>query len=131
VLLTRWVVVSCAAPEFDPQRSGELLALHEAVGMIVEEEEELLTEHMQALQEHAELLTEEGKLLSAVQGSAVVDYDVDAYASRLATVSGSCPCSRPPLSRHRRVMVPVGSTAVVHRHPAVFSLARRALRRRF
>lgn len=32
------------------------------------------------------MLTEEGRLLQAVQGDDVVDYDIDQYASRLGTI---------------------------------------------
>jgi hypothetical protein len=38
------------------------------------------------LKENAELLTEEGKLLQRVQSDAVIDYDIDCYASRLGTI---------------------------------------------
>lgn len=38
------------------------------------------------LQENAELLTEEGTLLASIQGDDVVDYDIDAYTSRLDEV---------------------------------------------
>jgi len=38
------------------------------------------------MKENAELLTEEGRLLQAVQGDDVVDYDIDQYASRLGTI---------------------------------------------
>lgn len=68
---------------FDAKTSGELLALHEAVSMIVDEEEDLLNEHMAAIQENAELLTQEGQLLSQVQGRDVIDYDIDDYATKL------------------------------------------------
>jgi hypothetical protein len=84
----------------------ELRELHEAVGMIVADEEALLDAHMAAIQENAQvghwtelltvvlqlvvsylqLLTEEGALLSQVQGSGVVDYDIDAYAAKLHDV---------------------------------------------
>ncbi len=63
--------------------SAELLSLHETVSRLVEEEELLLTEHMDCIQENAELLTEEGRLLAKVQGEDVVDYDIDMYAERL------------------------------------------------
>jgi hypothetical protein len=39
-------------------------------------------------QENAELLTEEGRLLQAIQGDDVVDYDIDAYAQRLQEILG-------------------------------------------
>jgi hypothetical protein len=41
-------------------------------------------------QENAELLTEEGRLLQAIQGDDVVDYDIDAYAQRLQEILGEC-----------------------------------------
>jgi kinesin family protein 2/24 len=65
------------------QASDDLASLHECVASLFEEEENLLNGHMNAIQENAELLTEEGQLLARVQGEDVVDYDIDAYASRL------------------------------------------------
>lgn len=38
------------------------------------------------VQENADLLTEEGMLLQQIQGENVVDYDIDAYASRLSQI---------------------------------------------
>ena len=58
-------------------------SLWEAGQSLYEQEEALLNAHMNAIQENAELLTEEGQLLARVQGEDVVDYDIDAYASRL------------------------------------------------
>lgn len=37
-------------------------------------------------QENAELLTEEGRLLQQIQGDDVIDYDIDAYATRLSEI---------------------------------------------
>ena len=71
----------------DEQQSGELLALHEAVDLLLEEEEQILDAHMTQIQENATLLTEEGRLLQSVQGQDVVDYDIDVYASKLEKVS--------------------------------------------
>lgn len=50
---------------------------------LFEEEEQLLTLHMENIHEHAELLTEEGALLKSVQGK---DYDFDMYASKLGDI---------------------------------------------
>jgi len=72
--------------ETEAGASGDLLDFHEAVSMIVQEEETLLNAHMSAIQEHAELLTEEGALLTRVQGDDVVDYDIDNYAERLDAI---------------------------------------------
>lgn len=83
---TRVALSLCLAGELPPDRSSEMLALQEAVSLIVEEEEALLSEHMSALQESAELLSEEGRLLAQVQGNDVIDYDIDAYATRLDQV---------------------------------------------
>lgn len=63
--------------------SAELLDFHEAVSMIVQEEETLLNAHMSSIQEHASLLEQEGRLLTKVQGDDVVDYDIDSYAEQL------------------------------------------------
>lgn len=59
------------------------LQFHEVMERIVTEEEEVLSLHMKTIQENAHMLTEEGQLLSMVQGSDIVDYDIDSYASRL------------------------------------------------
>lgn len=53
---------------------------------LFEEEEALLNLHMNIIQENAELLTEEGRLLQQIQGDDVVDYDIDAYATRLSEI---------------------------------------------
>jgi kinesin family member 2/24 len=53
---------------------------------MVEEEDDILREHMESIQVNANLLTQEGALLARVQGKGVVDYDIDAYASRLAEI---------------------------------------------
>ena len=60
--------------------------LHETVQTLYEEEENMLNAHMNEIQENAELLTEEGTLLASIQGDDVVDYDIDAYTSRLDEV---------------------------------------------
>lgn len=46
----------------------------------------MLNLHMNIIQENAELLTEEGRLLQQIQGDDVVDYDIDAYATRLSEI---------------------------------------------
>lgn len=66
--------------------SREVEALHRTVDSLFEEEEALLNLHMNVIQENAELLTEEGRLLQSIQGDEVVDYDIDAYASRLQEI---------------------------------------------
>ncbi|GBG26937.1 Diatom spindle kinesin-1 [Hondaea fermentalgiana] len=53
------------------------------VAKLVDMEEEVLSAHMKAIQRNADMLTEEGVLLSKVQGSDVVDYDIEEYAARL------------------------------------------------
>jgi len=53
------------------------------VQQIFDEEEQLLSLHMQAIQQNAEYITEENKLLESVQGE---DYDMDAYALRLTEI---------------------------------------------
>jgi kinesin family protein 2/24 len=55
----------------------------ELVQQLFEEEEQLLSLHMQAIQQNAEYITEENKLLESVQGE---DYDMDAYALRLTEI---------------------------------------------
>ena len=64
----------------------EVADLHKTVESLFEEEEALLNLHMNSIQENAELLTEEGRLLQAIQGDDVVDYDIDAYATRLQEI---------------------------------------------
>ena len=93
------------------EKSENVVELHKTVQSLFEEEENLLNLHMSVIQvsskiikylyvsflnvvyfmyiqfqENAELLTEEGRLLQAVQGEDVVDYDIDQYASRLGTI---------------------------------------------
>ena len=70
----------------DEQSVEEIAQLHRTVQTLFEEEESLLNLHMSVIQENAELLTEEGKLLQGVQSDAVVDYDIDNYASQLGTI---------------------------------------------
>lgn len=73
--------------ESDEEESVEEIAqLHRSVQTLFEEEESLLNLHMTVIQENAELLTEEGKLLQGVQSDAVVDYDIDNYASQLGSI---------------------------------------------
>ncbi len=73
--------------ESDEEKSVEEIAqLHRTVQTLFEEEESLLNLHMSVIQENAELLTEEGKLLQGVQSDAVVDYDIDNYASQLGSI---------------------------------------------
>lgn len=62
------------------------MELHHTVQSLFEEEEALLNLHMNIIQENAELLTEEGRLLQQIQGDDVVDYDIDAYATRLSEI---------------------------------------------
>jgi hypothetical protein len=60
--------------------------LQSVVDMLLEKEEALMTRHMACIEESADLLAEEGALLGRVQGQDVVDYDIDAYASRLEEI---------------------------------------------
>lgn len=55
----------------------------QVVQQLFEEEEQLLSLHMQSIQQNAEYITEENKLLESVQNETV---DVDAYALRLAEI---------------------------------------------
>jgi kinesin family protein 2/24 len=70
----------------DEKSVEEIAQLHRTVQTLFEEEESLLNLHMSVIQENAELLTEEGKLLQGVQSDAVVDYDIDNYASQLGSI---------------------------------------------
>ena len=100
-----------AAPEegraTSPGGDGELgLDFDSAVQQLVEEEEHLLDRHMGAIQRDAALLTEEGDLLARVQGDDIVNYDIDAYVTRLETVRCT-PCARLPahnIARSLRVV---------------------------
>lgn len=60
--------------------------MHHTVQSLFEEDEALLNLHMNIIQENAELLTEEGRLLQQIQGDDVIDYDIDAYATRLSEI---------------------------------------------
>eukprot|EP00640_Fibrocapsa_japonica_P005784 CAMPEP_0113940036 /NCGR_PEP_ID=MMETSP1339-20121228/6230_1 /TAXON_ID=94617 /ORGANISM="Fibrocapsa japonica" /LENGTH=101 /DNA_ID=CAMNT_0000943713 /DNA_START=17 /DNA_END=322 /DNA_ORIENTATION=+ /assembly_acc=CAM_ASM_000762 len=62
------------------------MEMHRTVQKVFEEEEALLDLHMVVIQETAGLLTEEGLLLQQIQGDDVVDYDIDAYATRLEQI---------------------------------------------
>mmetsp|Transcript_41184 Transcript_41184/g.54199 ORF Transcript_41184/g.54199 Transcript_41184/m.54199 type:complete len:644 (+) Transcript_41184:338-2269(+) len=70
----------------DEPNHEELMEMHRTVQKVFEEEETLLNLHMTVIQETAELLTEEGRLLQQIQGDEVVDYDIDAYATRLEEI---------------------------------------------
>lgn len=67
--------------DVDPASVAEL---HRTVDSLYEEEEGLLTAHMNVIQENAELLTEEGRMLQQVQDES--DYDIDAYVARLTVI---------------------------------------------
>ena len=64
----------------------KVVEMHHTVQSLFEEEEALLNLHMNIIQENAELLTEEGRLLQQIQGDDVIDYDIDAYATRLSEI---------------------------------------------
>lgn len=96
--------------------------MHHTVQSLFEEEEALLNLHMNIIQENAELLTEEGRLLQQIQGDDVIDYDIDAYATRLSEILDrkvcvwSCVvflCFRPPIS--------FGEKAPVRCAPSIYS----------
>ncbi|CAM9709739.1 unnamed protein product [Ectocarpus sp. 4 AP-2014] len=70
----------------DEEGEGGVVELHHTVQSLFEEEEALLNLHMNIIQENAELLTEEGRLLQQIQGDDVIDYDIDAYATRLSEI---------------------------------------------
>ncbi len=55
----------------------------QVVQQLFDEEEQLLSLHMQSIQQNAEYITEENKLLESVQSESV---DVDDYALRLAEI---------------------------------------------
>lgn len=61
----------------------DMLNFHEKVELIMEEEEKLLSCHVNAIKEDARILTEEGRLISQVQGEGVVDYDIDEYVKQM------------------------------------------------
>lgn len=73
-----------------------LMELHATAAHILEEEEDLLTQHMHAVQENAAQLREESDLLSRLQGHAGfggdgdgdgdTDIDVGTYAGRLEAI---------------------------------------------
>ena len=61
----------------------DMLNFHEKVELIMEEEEKLLSCHVDVIKEDARMLTEEGRLISQVQGEGVVDYDIDEYVKQM------------------------------------------------
>ena len=72
--------------EFDEPDNNEEQGpteLDHVVQQLFEEEEQLLSLHMQSIQQNAEYITEENKLLESVQGE---NNDMDAYALRLAEI---------------------------------------------
>ncbi len=72
--------------EFDEPDNNEEQGpteLDHVVQQLFEEEEQLLSLHMQSIQQNAEYITEENKLLESVQGE---NSDMDAYALRLAEI---------------------------------------------
>eukprot|EP01084_Bolivina_argentea_P060308 110184_1 len=72
--------------KYNASETEEVVELHRTVQSLFDEEEALLNLHMNVIQENAELLTEEGQLLQQIQGDDIVDYDIDAYASRLSEI---------------------------------------------
>eukprot|EP00903_Cladosiphon_okamuranus_P015554 g14359.t1 len=72
--------------EDEADEEGGVVEMHHTVQSLFEEEEALLNLHMNIIQENAELLTEEGRLLQQIQGDDVIDYDIDAYATRLSEI---------------------------------------------
>jgi len=66
--------------------SGKSANFEDMVSKLVDMEEDILSTHLKAMQKNADLLTEEGELLSKVQGSDVVDYDIEEYATRLEEI---------------------------------------------
>lgn len=68
------------------ESTQKVVEMHHTVQSLFEEEEALLNLHMNIIQENAELLTEEGRLLQQIQGDDVIDYDIDAYATRLSEI---------------------------------------------
>lgn len=79
-----WRPVSAADDDDDAVDPEVVAQLHSTVDSLFEEEEALLTAHMNVIQENAELLTEEGRMLQQVQGES--DYDIDAYVARLEAI---------------------------------------------
>ncbi|EAR84592.2 kinesin motor catalytic domain protein (macronuclear) [Tetrahymena thermophila SB210] len=66
--------------------SNEFFDFHEKVNTILEEQEEIFATHMAAIKEDAKLLTQESELISKVQGTGFIDYDIDLYVKKLETV---------------------------------------------
>lgn len=71
---------------FIDHRAKDLLAFHEKMDKIVDEEEELRNKHLAYLREAAQLLTEEGQLISNVQGVGNEEYDIDTYVNRMERI---------------------------------------------
>lgn len=66
--------------------SNEFFDFHEKVNTILEEQEEIFATHMAAIKEDAKLLTQESELISKVQGTGFIDFDIDLYAKKLDNV---------------------------------------------
>ena len=65
-----------------------LLVFHEKVDNIMEEQEQLRTNHLEYLKEVAMLITQQGELISNIQGQDSEDQDIDDYVNKMEKIVG-------------------------------------------
>ena len=63
-----------------------LVAFHEKVDNIMEEQEQLRTNHLEYLKEVAMLITQQGELISNIQGQEQEDQDIDDYVNKMEKI---------------------------------------------
>ena len=67
---------------------NNLLAFHEKVDNIMEEQEQLRSNHLEYLKEVAMLITQQGELISNIQGQDSEDQDIDDYVNKMEKIVG-------------------------------------------
>ena len=68
--------------------SDDFIKYHKLTDKIIQDEDEIITTHMEVIKQDAKLLTEEGKLISLIKGieSEEEKIDVDEYIKRLENI---------------------------------------------
>lgn len=63
-----------------------LLTFHEKVDNIMEEQEQLRSNHLEYLKEVAHMITEQGELIQNIQGQDSEDCDIDDYVQKMEVI---------------------------------------------
>ena len=63
-----------------------LLTFHEKVDNIMEEQEQLRSNHLEYLKEVAHMITEQGELIQNIQGQESEDCDIDDYVQKMEVI---------------------------------------------